>query len=97
MTSDLLLQLEQKVAHAVEVIGLLRAQVEELEFLRLQVEELETENMALKSEHEKWRKDLLALIKRFDQIEAPNRPNSPAKAPVFSQTVPSQEEEFMTV
>ena len=31
MTSDLLLQLEQKVAHAVEVIELLRLHIEDLE------------------------------------------------------------------
>ncbi len=77
MTSDLLLKLEQKVSHAVEVI----------ELLRLQVEELEKENTVLKAEHEKWRRDLSSLLKRFDLIDAPS-------TPVRSTT---SEEEFMTV
>ena len=85
MTSDLLLQLERKVSHAVEVI----------ELLRLQVEELEEENLVLKAEHEKWRHDLTNLIKRFDQIETPNTPLT--RAPVKAQAVTQQEEEFMTV
>lgn len=59
MAFDLLLKLEQKVEHAVEVI----------ELLRLQIEELEEENSALKAEQEKWRDELLSLIGRFDQIE----------------------------
>ena len=59
MANDLLQKLEQKVAHAVEVI----------ELLRMQIEELETENTTLKAEHDKWRRDLVSLIKRFDQIE----------------------------
>lgn len=75
MTSHLLLELEQKVAHAVEVI----------EFLRLQVEELEQENAVLKTEHDKWRRDLSSLIQRFDQIDSPKK------------THVVQEEEFMTV
>ena len=77
MTSDLLLKLEQKVAHAVEVI----------ELLRLQVEELEQENTVLKAEHEKWRRDLTALIKRLDSVDP-----SPVKSPAMKQ-----EDEFMTV
>lgn len=74
MTNDLLQKLEQKVAHAVEVI----------ELLRMQIEELETENTTLKAEHDKWRRDLVSLIKRFDQIEEKT-----------SQVV--REVEFMTV
>jgi cell division protein ZapB len=81
MTADLLQQLEQKVAHAVEVI----------ELLRLQVEELEQENLVLKTEHDKWRKDLSALLKRFDQIDT-SFISRPAK-----QTVSATEEDFMTV
>ena len=86
MTSDLLLQLERKVSHAVEVI----------ELLRLQVEELEQENLVLKAEHDKWRNDLTSLIKRFDQIETPNTPTLTPKTPAKSQAS-VQEEEFMTV
>ncbi|MGE3319065.1 MAG: cell division protein ZapB [Candidatus Berkiella sp.] len=77
MTTDLLQKLEQKVAHAVEVI----------ELLRMQIEELEMENTTLKAEHEKWRKDLVSLISRFDQIEE--------KAPRAMNM--THEEEFMTV
>jgi len=58
MSTDLLEQLEQKVSHAVDII----------EILRMQVEELEEENLALKNEQNKWRKDLQGLIQRFDDI-----------------------------
>jgi FtsZ-binding cell division protein ZapB len=91
MTSDLLLQLEQKVAHAVEVI----------ELLRMQIEELEDENKVLKLEHDKWRHDLGALIRRFDSIDPPQVPTpSPVlqRARVLgTQRTIVQEEEFMTV
>lgn len=82
MTSDLLLQLEKKVAHAVEVI----------ELLRMQVDELEEENAFLKAEQEKWRNDLASVIKRFDQIEV-----SANQKPRFAVKQASSEEEFMTV
>lgn len=59
MIRDLLFQLEQKVENAVDLI----------ELLRLQIEELEEENAALRSEQEQWRDDLLNLLKRLDQIE----------------------------
>lgn len=59
MSHDLLMELEQKVEHAVEVI----------ELLRLQIDELEDENTLLKVEHEKWREDLTSLIQRFDQVD----------------------------
>ena len=59
MITELFLQLEEKVHHAVETI----------ELLRLQIEELEEENIALKAEHEKWRSDLTALIRRLDQVD----------------------------
>jgi cell division protein ZapB len=61
MIAELLMKLEHKVEHAVEVI----------ELLRLQLEELEEENAVLKVEQQKWRGDLVALIKRFDDIEVP--------------------------
>lgn len=59
MSTNLLAKLEKKVEHTVEVI----------ELLRLQIEELEEENAALKAEQEKWRADLSALLQRFDDIE----------------------------
>jgi cell division protein ZapB len=59
MSTSLLSKLEKKVEHTVEVI----------ELLRLQIEELEEENAALKAEQEKWRADLSALLQRFDDIE----------------------------
>lgn len=68
MTGELLIKLEQKVEHAVEVI----------ELLRLQLEELEEENAALRAEQQKWRGDLMSLIKRFDEIEMP-APQSSSK------------------
>jgi len=86
MTSDLLLQLEQKVAHAVEVI----------ELLRLQIEELEEENIALKAEHEKWRNDLAALIKRFDQIDIPSVAVQRSQIQM-KHVIPIPEEDYMSV
>lgn len=59
MIRDLLFKLEQKVEHAVDLI----------ELLRLQIEELEEENAALRSEQEQWRDDLVNLLKRFEQID----------------------------
>ncbi len=82
MNMDLLLQLEQKVAHAVEVI----------EFLRLQVDELEQEKSMLTGELEKWRRSLSTLIKRLDQADAPNAPVRHVKTHVMQD-----EEEEMTV
>lgn len=82
MTTDLLLQLEKKVAHAIEVI----------ELLRMQVDELEEENAFLKNEQDKWRNDLASVIKRFDQIEV-----APNQKPRFAVKHASTEEEFMTV
>ncbi len=83
MTTDLLMQLEQKVAHAVEII----------ELLRLQLEELEEENIHLKAQHEKWRSDLTALLKRFDRIETPSQ----FSKPVVAIKRVTEEEEFLTV
>ena len=80
MKSELLVQLEQKVANAVEVI----------ELLRLQLEEIEEENLTLKAEHERWRNDLTALLKRLDQIDL--QPRIQVK-----QAIQVEEEEFMTV
>lgn len=60
MIRDLLFEFEQKVEHAIEVI----------ELLRLQIEELEEQNTTLRSEQEKWRDDLVNLLKKFDQIES---------------------------
>ena len=59
MSRDLLCALEEKVAHTIEVI----------ELLRLQIDELEEENAMLRADHAKWRDDLSSLIQRFDQIE----------------------------
>lgn len=61
MSLELLNQLEIKVGHTIEVI----------ELLKLQIEELEEENTALKAEHEKWRNDLVDVISRFDAVETP--------------------------
>lgn len=82
MLTDLLLQLEKKIANAVEVI----------ELLRMQVEELEEENINLKAEQEKWKHDLISVIKRFDQIDV-----APNQKPRFAVKQTVEEEEFMTV
>lgn len=76
MSVDLFFQLEKKVQHAVEVI----------ELLRLQLEELEEENLALKAEHEKWRNDLSTMIKRFDDIDSiPSRLQGSSQSELFSE------------
>lgn len=59
MSRDLLVELEKKVEHAIEVI----------ELLRLQIDELVDENTMLKADHQKWREDLGTLIQRFDLID----------------------------
>lgn len=82
MTEDLLLQLENKVANAVEVIQL----------LRLQVEELEETNARLAQEQEKWKNDLASVIKRFEQIDVPAH-----QKPRFAVKQTLSEEEFMSV
>lgn len=89
MTSDLLLQLEKKVAHAVEVIELLRMQVEELEDVN---QSLKIENQNLKTEHEQWRNDLSSLIQRFDKIDV-----EPNQKPRFAVKLASTEEECLSV
>jgi|GEM_PF-3008235 cell division protein ZapB len=61
MIRKLFSQLEQKVGHALDVI----------ELLRLQIEELEEENALLRSEQEQWRDDLVNLVQRFDQMGEP--------------------------
>lgn len=68
MIQDLLFQFEQKVEHAVELI----------ELLRLQIEELEEENIKLRGEQEKWKDDLVNLITRFDQIDSTNHTPEPS-------------------
>lgn len=73
MTANILQQLEQKIDYAVEVIQL----------LRLQIEELEETNIALKAEREKWHHDLMALIKRLEDME----PHEHAAAPLPRITI----------
>ncbi len=83
MTSNLFLQLEEKVEHAVETI----------ELLRLQIEELEEENIALKAEHEKWRDDLSSLIGRLDNVDLSSQDEEEYEE---EQTTEAEEEDFVT-
>jgi len=81
MYENILSTLEQKVGRAVELI----------ELLRLQVEELEQENSHLKEEQNRWRHDLTTLIHKFDEIEAetlaaPTTTAQPATAPGIAPT-----------
>lgn len=87
MTSELLQQLEQKVTHAVDMI----------EFLRLQVEELEMENHQLKHDQDKWRHDLLSLLKRLDSIDTPASHHARPRAALSHAACCAPEEEFMTI
>lgn len=82
MITDLLLQLEKKVTNALEVV----------ELLRMEVEELREENINLKAEQEKWKHDLISVIKRFDHVDS-----SPNQKPRFAVKQNVAEEEFMTV
>jgi len=87
MAADLLHQLEQKVEHAVEVIQL----------LNLQIEDLEQENTKLKADHDKWRRDLMSLLKRFEQIDGATS-SSPSPLPRMTvKPARIEEEDFMTV
>lgn len=63
MADDLLHALETKVAHALEVIAV----------LRLQVSALEEENSMLRVDHDQWRDNLKQVMKHFDvaQQEVP--------------------------
>ena len=83
MTSNLFLQLEEKVEHAVETI----------ELLRLQIEELEEENIALKAEHEKWRCDLSSLIGRLDNADLQSNQAEEYEEELISE---AEEEDFVT-
>lgn len=82
MSVDLLLQLEQKVAHAVEII----------ELLRLQIDELEDENIQLKAQQEEWRNALVLLIKRFDKLEAPSSSFGHPASSMVKRTVSHEDE-----
>lgn len=89
MTTDLLVELEQKVSHAVELI----------ELLQLHIEDLEAENERLKSDQEKWRYDLHALIKRLDHVSLAQggqvlRPRTQVRA---QTQILETEEDYMTV
>lgn len=87
MTADLLMQLEQKVAHAVELI----------ELMQIHIEELENENKTLRNEQERWRNDLMALIKRFDSIDTHGSQGQRPRTQVRPQTKVVEEEDYMTV
>lgn len=60
MTTNLLQKLEEKIANALDTI----------ELMRLQIDALEQENTKLKTEQDKWHRDLKALLSRFEQIES---------------------------
>jgi cell division protein ZapB len=70
---DLLFQFEQKVEHAIDLI----------ELLRLQIEELEEENMTLRGEQEQWRNDLVRLIDKFGQIDPSKTPSCPVPSEII--------------
>ncbi len=57
--SELLTQLEAKVAKSIEVIDL----------LRMQIDELEDENRSIKAEQERWRKNLNSILNQFDRVD----------------------------
>lgn len=86
MSTNLLNKLEKKVEHTVEVI----------ELLRLQIEELEEENAALKAEQEKWRADLTALLQRFDDIEVDQDADEYEEEETLEEDVFDEEEESET-
>jgi cell division protein ZapB len=63
MSIQLLEQLEEKVDKAIEVIELLRLQVEELEEKKLA---LQNENTGLKSRQTQWEHSLASLLTKLD-------------------------------
>lgn len=74
MSNALLLQqLEKKVENALEVI----------ELLRMEIDGLEEENVALKAEQEQWRDDLAGLLRKFDQVDL--GPDTETQEELFAQ------------
>lgn len=76
MSQDLLSQLERKVSHSIEVIELLKMQIDELESENSQIKAENTavknENQELKDEQAKWKNDLQEIIGQFDKVETKN-------------------------
>lgn len=73
MSQDLLSQLERKVSQSLEVIELLKMQIDELEsensMIKAENSQIKSENSELKTEQEKWKNDLKAIIGQFDSVE----------------------------
>ena len=59
ISTDILSALEQKIGSAIEHI----------EQLKQQIDTLKNENRQLRHEQELWRRDLSALVQKFDKID----------------------------
>ncbi|MBF0279066.1 MAG: cell division protein ZapB [SAR324 cluster bacterium] len=69
MSEELLNTLEEKVQNAVEMIELLKSELEDAGPLRAQIAELTEENNSLKEARSQWEEKLTSLIGKFEQLE----------------------------
>lgn len=90
MSNQLLQKLEDKVNHALEVIELLRMQVEELEAVNAN---LKTENADLKSRQLLWEQSLSALLRKLSHVD--NRAASMDQALSHSESEDERQSEEM--
>lgn len=66
MSSQLLEQLEAKVDETVEMIEIMRLQIEELEEKNVK---LQDDNNVFKDKHEAWEKTLYAMLNKLNGVE----------------------------
>lgn len=66
MSSQLLEQLEAKVDETVEIIEIMRLQIEELEEKNVK---LQDDNNVLKDKHEAWEKTLYSMLNKLNSVE----------------------------
>lgn len=69
MSNQLLLKLEEKINHALEIIEAQRMQLEEAEQIN---QLLQIENSELQKRQTQWEESLSALLKKLSQAEMPD-------------------------
>lgn len=72
MSNQLLLRLEEKINHALEIIEVQRMQLEEAEQIN---QRLQLENSDLQNRQIQWEESLSALLKKLSNAEMPNISN----------------------
>ncbi len=82
MSNPLLEKLEEKINHALEIIELLRVQLEEAESDN---HSLKTENTELRQRQKQWEQDLSALLNKLSDANLPH-PNPHLNSPSHFQS-----------